>query len=68
MIAEDNDTIIDVVNDDADDINNDQKMSTDDLQSSLSKRKLTNSATMLNSEEQNQSEGAKRLCTTTSHQ
>lgn len=55
--SDDNDAIIDVVNDDDDD-----QSLTDALQSSINKRKLTNTTSM-NSEDKHSNEGTKRLCT-----
>ncbi|CAF1462145.1 unnamed protein product [Adineta steineri] len=57
MTPEDSDAIIDVVNDD-------DSSSIEALQSSINKRKLTNT-TAINHEHQN--DGSKRLCTTDSH-
>ncbi|CAF0925047.1 unnamed protein product [Adineta ricciae] len=58
MTSEENDVIVDIVNDD-----DDQQPMTDALQSSINKRKLTNT-NITNHEQQNHSENdnAKRMC------
>ncbi|UJR27609.1 hypothetical protein I4U23_008890 [Adineta vaga] len=60
MTTDDNDVIVDIVNDD-------DQPTIDALQSSINKRKLTNT-TVVNHEQHNQNENdsAKRLCTTNS--
>ncbi len=61
MTRDDSDVIVDVVNDD-------DQLSIDGLESSINKRKLTNTAAM-NHEQQNQNGNgsAKRLCTMNGH-
>jgi hypothetical protein len=63
VTPDDNDVIVDVVNDD------DQSM-TDDLQSSINKRKLANTVVINHDHEQHNQNGndsAKRLCTMNDH-